>query len=341
MRSPADRIRGWVPRWWRGDAGLVGRAADLAAVPAVAAYAAVIAARNRAFDAGRRRVHTAPVPVISVGNISVGGAGKTPITAWLARELQHRGRRPAIVLRGYGRDEILVHRALNAAVPVVAGRERIEGARRAAEAGADVVLLDDGFQHRSIARSLDVVLVAAEQWSERRRLLPAGPWREPVSALQRGGVVAVTRKTASAAAALRLAERLPRGTLQTDPVVMALEPDRLTRDDETIPLDILRGQRVLAVATLADPAPFAEQLRRLGAEVTLAAFPDHYEFGADDARDLARRASGATLVTTRKEAVKLVEWIGRAELLVLEQSVRVEAGGEVLEAAVTHALGDR
>src|SRR5690606_37512688 len=190
----APGLREWVPRWWRGEAGWVGRGASAALWPAEQLFRGIVAARNRAFDSGLLRSERAPIPVISVGNLGVGGAGKTPFAAWVAGRLHEYGRRPAIVLRGYGADEILVHRELNPDVPVHAARARIEGVREAAARGSDVVILDDGFQHRAIQRDLDVVLLTADGWTGEVRLLPRGPWREDLGALRRADLVVVTRK---------------------------------------------------------------------------------------------------------------------------------------------------
>ena len=174
MKRPDELAR----EVWSGGGGAVGAVLRTILAPAEAGYAAVVAARNGAYDRGWLRSERVEVPVISIGNVSVGGAGKTPFAAWLARWLTDLGRRPAIALRGYGEDEILLHRELNPDVPVFRGKRRVEAARQAVAAGRDAVVLDDAFQHRALARDLDVVLVPVEGWEPRPRLVPRGPWRE-------------------------------------------------------------------------------------------------------------------------------------------------------------------
>lgn len=325
------RARSWVARWWAGEAGLPGKALDAGLAPAELLFRGGVAARNLAYDRGWLRAERAPVPVVSVGNVGVGGAGKTPVAAWIAARLLERGGKPAIALRGYGADEVQVHRELNPEVPVFAAARRIEAAREAAAAGRDVVVLDDGFQHRALARDLDVVLVSVEGWTERRRLLPRGPWREAASALLRAGVIVATRKSASADQAARVVRQL-RTLAPGVPVAECwLAPDALVPLGDPTSEPPSPGGAVLAVAALADPAPFAENLRQRGLRVELAAFPDHHAFDAAEAAALLERAAGRPIVMTHKDAVKLRQLLPPpARAWVLTQSVRFTAGGDVL-----------
>jgi tetraacyldisaccharide 4'-kinase len=277
-----------------------------------------------------------------VGNVSVGGAGKTPVSAWMAARLAERGGRPAVVLRGYGRDEILVHRELNPEVPVYADSRRVRAAALASRDGCDVVVLDDGFQHRALARDLDILLVGAETWTPTRRLLPRGPWREDMRAAARADLVMVTRKSTSAREAEALCtelERLLEGRL---PVLQAaIEPrDRVPlHGGPARPLDTLAGTPVLAVAALAWPEPFVANLAAAGAQVELAAFPDHHEFTPAEARSLAERAAGRPVVVTLKDAVKLRSlWTDEPEVWVLRQAVRLEWGENVLDRRLDRVL---
>ncbi|CAN5654605.1 tetraacyldisaccharide 4'-kinase [soil metagenome] len=334
-------IRGWVPRWWRGEGGGVGTALSAALWPAEQAYRATMAVRALAYDAVLP-VGRAPSPVISVGNIAVGGAGKTPVAAWLAARLAARGLRPAIVLRGYGTDEILVHREINPEIPVFAAVKRIDGALEAAAAGCNVVVLDDGFQHLRLHRDLDIVLVAAESWSPRPRLLPRGPWREGIGGLERAGVLLVTRKTASAEEAARVVQSLGQLAPEAICVSARIYPDRLVNlqeAGESRSLASLQGETVLAVASLADPRPFKRHLEDAGATVELVEFPDHHNFSASEAADLERRAAGRTLIMTRKEAVKLRPLLSvGCEAMVLQQDVEIETGRTALLRAVRTAV---
>ncbi len=160
-----------VERMWARD-GL----GALVLSPLSWVFGAATGLRNVLFDHGVLDSQAVGVPVVSVGNLSVGGTGKTPVSAWVAAELQAAGARPAIVMRGYGDDERYVHARINPAVPVVTNPDRVAGAREAVAAGATMIVLDDAFQHRRVQRDLDLVLVAAEQGGA-GRLLRAGPLR--------------------------------------------------------------------------------------------------------------------------------------------------------------------
>jgi len=326
-------LRSWIPRWWRGEAGTVGSLLDLVLWPAEQAYRASMRGRQFAYD---RLLQTASasIPVISVGNIAVGGAGKTPITAWLGHHLAALGRRPGVVLRGYGADEILVHRELNPNIPVFATADRARGARQAAASGCDVVILDDGFQHLALKRDLDLVLIAAESWTAHRRLIPRGPWREGVGGLRRADAIMITRKVAGAAdaegIAREMAARLPGALVAT----ALLASDRLVElhDPGTAySLDHLSGRSVLVVASLADPRPLERQLVQSGADVELLDFPDHYDFSAAEAAAILLHAGARPIIMTQKEAVKLRPLlVGGSQVLVLQQRVQIETGAAEL-----------
>ena len=344
--QPGERLRQWVPRWWRGEAGVAGAAVSLALAPAEALLRGVVGVRGWGYEAGLLRAESAPIPVVSIGNIGVGGAGKTPFSAWVAARLRGWGRRPALVLRGYGTDEILVHRELNPEVPVFAAARRIEAVRRAAGEGCDVAVLDDAFQHRALFRDLDLVLVGADGWQGAVRMLPRGPWREGLGALRRADFVVVTSKAAATGTASHLLELVSSVVGPERVVLCRIEATGLRPllgggggEGAESGLEALRGKRVLAVASLADPRPFVAHLELAGAEVELAAFPDHHEFTAAEARLLQERARGRVLVMTRKEAVKLRPLLeGVEDGLMLEQRIVIESGEEVLMDALRTAV---
>lgn len=332
--------REFVTRWWTGGAGAAGTALDLALAPAEWAFRGVVAARNRRFARGVG-VESVPVPVISVGNIAVGGAGKTPVAAWLVARLREWGRKPGIALRGYGDDEVMLHRELNPGVPVATAAKRVEAARELVAAGCDVVVLDDGFQHRRLARDLDLALVAVESWTRTPRLLPRGPWREDVSALARAGVIVLTRKSASPARAAAVVREVAAAVPGKAIAICHLAADGLAplHGGDARGLDFLAGRDVIGVAGLAQPEPFFAALRDAGATVEEVAYPDHHAFTADDALRIVSRAAGRPIVITRKDAVKLRALLSPSALvLVLEQAVRFESGGDALDAAVRAAL---
>ena len=323
-----------IERLWYGadTSARVGRAL---LAPASALFAAAARARAILYDAGLLASHPLALPALSVGNLSVGGTGKTPIAAFLARTLRERGRRPAIVTRGYGDDEPLVHAHLNPDVPVVVAADRVEGARRASALGADVVVLDDAFQHRRARRTIDVVLVSADRWRAGLRVLPAGPLREPPTALRRASLVLITRKAVPVDAAQAVeqwvAREAPHVPIAT--VHLALGDLLAWGSADRCAIGALRGRSVLAVAAVGDPSAFAAQLEAAGARVRLRAFRDHHRFTAADARELAHEGAAHDLVVcTLKDAVKLgALWpTGAPTLWYPSQDIILERGADAL-----------
>lgn len=295
--------------------------------------------RNALFDVGLLRSQSLGLPAVSVGNVSVGGTGKTPIAAWVATELMAMGARPAILLRGYGGDEPLVHARLNPGVPVIANPDRVAGAAEARAQGATVLVLDDAFQHRQARRDIDLVLVAAEQ-GRAHRLLPAGPLREGRSALRRAQLLIVTRKSATRAEAGAVAAAWTAFAGAPASALVALVPGPLrplSAGEASLPLEALRGKRVLAVSAIGAPEAFEAQLRATGAVVQSAAYPDHHPFSDSDIADLERRARATDLtICTLKDAVKLEPlWPRQAPgVWYLSQAVEVERGGARIREAL-------
>lgn len=335
-----------VDALWYGD-GIGARIGRAALTPLSKLFELAATRRARAYDRGARASVTSPIPVISVGNLTVGGTGKTPVAAMLVAMLRDMGRNPAIVLRGYGGDEPVLHEWLSPGVSVYADADRVAAIARAAADGADVAVLDDAFQHRRAARDLDLVLVSVDRWRDAMRLLPAGPLREPVAALRRAGVVMLTSKSASAADVAR-ARRAVEQVAPGGPVVVvhftldALKP--VSAGASAMPLGVLDGADVLAVAGIGDPASFFTQLGRAGARVTRAPYRDHHAYTAREAAQLAQRAaSHKYAVSTAKDAVKLAAlWPANAPpLWYVSQAVVVSDGASLLDAALRRAVARR
>jgi tetraacyldisaccharide 4'-kinase len=272
--------------------------------------------------------------VISVGNLTVGGTGKTPVAAWVARTLADEGARPAVVSRGYGQDELALHKRWNPDVLVRAHPDRVLAVRSAARDGATVAVLDDGFQHRRLARTLDIVLLAAEEPLP-GRLLPRGPFREPLGALSRADVVLITRKVAGEESARRVEAIAQAAAPEARVARMRLEPGGWS-DGAGADVDPPGGP-LLAVASVAHPEGFARLVESLtGSQPELMPFPDHHPYDRKDVRAIRERAGGRTVVVTEKDAVKL-EGLRESlpELRVLRLRVRLEAGAEALLERVT------
>lgn len=267
------------------------------------------------------RSHDFPVPVISIGNLAVGGTGKTPTVDWVARYCQGRGRRVAVVSRGYGGkgagavgivsdgrqlllgpevagDEPVLLARRNPQLIVVVAPRRAQGVRTAIlELGADLIILDDGFQHLAVRRDLDIVLLDAKHPLGNGRVMPAGLLREFPEALARGDLFILTRADAGSSP-----PDLP-GPVLTSRHRLA---DRMMAlDGHSLPLDSLHGKRLVAFAGIADPEAFFSDLRGKGMPLSeTLAFPDHVTYNrAEIARITA--AGGEVLLTTEKDAVKL------------------------------------
>jgi len=329
-----DQARRYI--WESGDA--TATAIRVLLAPLRAAFAAGVALRNAAYDRELLPSQTLALPTLGVGNLTVGGTGKTPISAWIASQLSQHGARPAIVLRGVGNDETLVHRHLNPGIPVLVDADRVLGVERARDAGATVAVLDDGFQHRRARRDADIVLLSADRFGP-VRMLPAGPWREPLSSLARANAVVVTRKSVTPALACEVLEKAMGFAPQAFGAVLELAPDALVdvATGERHPVGVIENRAVLAISAIGDPGAFESQLRALSARVSSAALADHHDYSASEAASLAALVTpGTWAVCTLKDAVKLAElWPREAPpLWYLSQRVRVESGADDLSRVV-------
>jgi tetraacyldisaccharide 4'-kinase len=324
-----------VVRWWAGGGGTQGRILRLLTLPLEVGFRAASGLLHGLYDQGVLPLQRAPVPVISVGNLTVGGSGKTPLSAWLVRGLLERGQRPSLVARGYGEDEMTLHRRWNPEALVLAEEDRAYGAWKAARKGATVVVLDDGFQHRRLGRELDLVLVASSTPAE-ERLLPRGPFREPFAALRRAGLVILTQKGREASNDELEAQLNP--YLDEPPVRVAFVPDRWTTLDGD-PSEPPEGE-YLALCGIGDPDGFAAVLREdTGRSGDLVAYPDHHAYGWADLQEIQYRIGDRTLVTTEKDAVKLASFRGNLpEVRVLNLRLEVLRGEDRLWAAVEEVL---
>jgi tetraacyldisaccharide 4'-kinase len=292
-------------------------------------YEAAARTHAAAWDRGLLRPFRPPVPVLSIGNLTVGGTGKTPAVKRIAAELAARGRRPVILTRGWGgrRDGLLVldgraplPTALEAGdeplelaaalhgVPVVVGRRRIAAACLAVDSlGADCLVLDDGFQHRPLARDLDVVLLDGRRPLGNGYLLPAGPLREPPAALARADLIVLTRADAATPAELETSRALIERWAPSAVLGTARHAPIGWREagGADWPLDRHEGAAVAVVSGLADNAQFARAVRAAGAEPRVAeAFPDHHRYGPADLERVRRAAGGLPIVTTEKDLVR-------------------------------------
>jgi tetraacyldisaccharide 4'-kinase len=325
----------------------------LLAVPAWL-YGAAVRLRNRHYDRPDTR-RRAGLPVISVGNLTVGGTGKTPVVAWLARQLRSEGLRPAVVSRGYGgkagKGPLVVSRGegplcgadrcgdephqLAATLPgtlVIVGSDRVSGAGEAQRLGADAVLLDDGYQHRRLARDLDILLLDAARPFGNRRLLPRGPLREPLSEARRADLVLITRSGADES--FPAIEREVRRYNGTAPLLrVGHRPTGFVNGDGD-PADT--PSRAVAFCGIGDPGRFRIDLEALGVELDgFRAYADHHPYTAAEIGELVRLAAeaDAPLVTTEKDLSRLGRGAG-PEVLPSLRALRIEAEPHEPEALI-------
>jgi tetraacyldisaccharide 4'-kinase len=315
-------------------------------------YRGGVTLRNLMFDVGLRRAHVVRVPVVSIGNLTTGGTGKTPFAAFVARWFVDRGVSVAFVSRGYRaadgspNDEALVLEQLCPTVPHLQQPDRVVSARRAhVELQAQLIILDDGFQHRRLHRDLDIVLIdALNPWGY-DHLLPRGLLREPISSLRRAHLVAITRADQASPEQLVAIRKCVAAVRADLPVIeVAFPPLRLINaSGQTAELDSLRNQPVVAFCGIGHPHAFFSMLdREQFAMRDTRTFPDHHHFTSNDVTKLGRWAeasSAIAVVVTQKDLVKLRrDDLGGRPLWAVEIGARIVCGQEAWDNAVQTIL---
>lgn len=295
-------------------------------------YAGVTILRNRLYDLGIKKSHAAAAPVVSVGNLTLGGTGKTPAVEYLAAFYRARNIRVAILSRGYGgdgarNDEALVLEENLPDVPHLQGRDRAALSQTAVqELESQLLLLDDGFQHRRLRRDLDLVLIDATNPWGYGRVFPRGLLREPVSGLRRAHAVLVTRCDQAAPETLRQIRSEVRHHIQNRPILETRHAPRvlINANGSQASLENLNGRPVGVFSGLGNPGAFIETLKSLGARlVAQRTYSDHHRYSREDVDDLANWATtlpeGAWAVTSQKDLVKLrMAHLGRMPLWALK-----------------------
>jgi len=284
-------------------------------------YARIIDARNRSFDRrGPRAV--LPIPVISVGNLTVGGTGKTPLVIDLVQRLDRMGLTPVVVSRGYGaasgepNDEERVIRRHIPGVVCLADPDRARAGETAQERfGADVIVLDDGFQHRRLGRTLDIVVIDATCPFGFGHMLPRGLLREPVQSLRRAGVVVFSRcDQVSPSRLLQAEERVRRLAPSATVLRSRHRVDGIIRLDGTPDDTDLAGMRAVVLAGIGHPQAFLTTVQSLGAQVVGQRWwPDHHRYRRRDLDRLLRAGrlpDHDVVLTTEKDAAKLAQLVG-------------------------------
>ena len=330
-------------------------------------YLAAVSARNAYYDLWRSRARRAGVPVISVGNITVGGTGKTPMAAWIAQRLVERHKQVALLLRGYKApsasrgsgsdramnewrsqsDEAMVLKRLCPQAAVIINPNRVAGAERAVAGGAEAIVLDDGFQHRRLARDLDVVLIDATRPFGYGHLLPRGLLREPTRSLRRAGVIVLTRSDEVNETQRGLLVAALKRVSEDKPVVLARHRMAGFVDVKGRPVPDAdpSAMRAVVFAGIANFDSFRRGLERRGVTVLAAyQYPDHHAYRKDEVEAfpvVAGELEANTLITTEKDAVKLEDRWPESPCPILSPRVGIEmdeADARVVDAAIDRAL---
>ncbi len=328
MASPQRIVR----KIWDRQ-GLLGRLGWLAVMPCSLLFSCVVRVRNFLYDRGVLHSEQPPLHIISVGNLTVGGTGKTPFVLWLARVLRARHHSVGILTRGYkgqntgittvgtdgrvrstpeevGDEAVMLARTFSGLV--LAGRDRVRAARLAHEIyGIEVLIVDDGFQHRRLGRSLDLLLLDARHGGHTGWLLPAGPFREPSSAMRRADIVIMTKggtpqtqETQNGLAAAFHTHGKPRFFANPRPTALVHSKRGEWRE---LPLFSLAHKRVMTVSGVAHPSLFHHFVGEAAAEVVdVMAFPDHHVYTRRDWQTITSASRACDfVVTTEKDLVKL------------------------------------
>jgi len=300
----------WVERVWYGDSYLF-----WLLLPLTWIFGLLASSRRFLFRIGMLKVTQVDAPVLIVGNIAVGGTGKTPLTIWLVRELQRRNLAPGIISRGYrgnvGPEPVAVTKdsvvatvgdeaimlATQCECPVVVHPDRVAAAKKAIELGANILISDDGLQHYALGRDFEIAVVDSDRGVGNGRLLPAGPLREPATRLDDVDIVMIHRQTGDDGK-----RRVLQKETDSQPIDFHLRVAAVVRLDhsEVRELDDFAGKTVHAVAGIGNPERFFQMLEAHGIKVHRHPFPDHADIGTGD----VKFDDNLDVLMTEKDAVK-------------------------------------
>lgn len=332
-------------------------------MPLCGLYRFIVFIRNYCFDVSIYKQKRLSCPVISIGNIVVGGTGKTPTVVAIAKLMQHKGSNVAVLLRGYKRqrsekillvsdgknrlcsmeecgDEanMLAHQLSD--IPIIVGKRRfLTGEAAIREFNSDVVILDDGFQHRQLARDLDILTIDGTQPYGTGSLLPIGTLREPISSINRADIIILTRTDTADINIKQLKAELNQLAPNTPILESIHKPTSLYRlnhsdDNSMIPLNNLSGKRLLAVCGIGNPNAFVKTLEKHNpAKVELLAFPDHHVYSESDGQQIKHqmeKCEAEWIITTQKDEQKFISLNTDLPILVLAIELVITEGERVL-----------
>ena len=317
-------------------------------------YALIVTLRNLLFGCGIKSVIEVPVPVISVGNITTGGTGKTPMVAWIAKWLRDRNKRVTLLSRGYGgidggpNDEALeLYRRLPD-VPHLQNPDRVASAFTAVEElDSEVLVLDDGFQHRRLGRNLNLLLIDATCPFGFGYVLPRGLMREPMRAMRRADLIVITRVVSvDTEQVTRIEQRIAAVCGDTPIVKVSHQPTRLVNSSgNQLPIESLRGRNIATFCAIGNPMAFEGSIERMGAQVVESRrFPDHHVFTQDDINSLEsmmNECDAEILICTCKDLVKVgVDQIADYEIWAVEIEVSLQSGEDTLNSMLEQTIGE-
>ena len=329
-------------------------------------YGVAVSLRNEMYDRGIFKEEKLPCKVISVGNITVGGTGKTPMVIMLATLLKENGCKPVVLSRGYGGrskspvnivsdgfrimmghveagDEPVLIAKSTEGVPVITGPRRTQTGRVAIEKlGADVLILDDGFQHRGIFRDINIVLLDRDKPFGNGYLLPRGPLREPPESMKRADLI-IWRDSSPDG---RYPIYQEQGIDKFLPVLSGhLRPKSLIRGNtgEAFPLEHIKGKRLCAFAGVGSPKSFRQTIESLGGmPVSFLPYPDHYRYSMEDLRNIREKASAAgaeLIITTEKDGIRLADFPDfLQEIYMLQVEMEMLPSREIFENMILEEL---
>jgi tetraacyldisaccharide 4'-kinase len=311
------------------------------------------------YQSGILKSYRSVLKVVSIGNITLGGSGKTPLAEYVAGFLSREGHRVAILLRGYmtpkraagmgskdyyiyGDEASMLKANLKNRVLVVSGKDRVRLVRQLEkEAACDTILLDDGFQHRALSRDLDIVAIDATNPFGMRSVLPLGHLREGLSSLRRAGLFCLTRCDEASVDEVKKVESLLKNINPSAGMVRSIHAGEYFLDLKTgglLPADFFKGAHVALLCGIANPLSFHRSVEKLGAVVKVSnAFRDHYDYSPEDIfriQEECLRLHIKKVITTQKDAVRLTGFLQthklEIDILALKISLKVVQGEEVL-----------
>jgi len=294
---------------------------------------------NWSYVSGIRKRYNVGIPVVSVGNITLGGTGKTPFVEFLAEYLVFKGMSPAVVIRGYGKDECKMLKDTLKGIPIFTGQDRLKGALAAERDQRDIVILDDGFQHRRLFRDIDIVLLDSNVIHNNLDLFPAGIFREPLDSLQRADIIGITKSDMIEESTKDEILRVLNNIMPSKPVIFLCHKALSLRDvlGGFYSLNDLVGKNIILLSAIGDPDYFNFVAEKLGADIVRRMdYPDHYRYMQSDLSDVNNNAVNCKadiILTTQKDYIKIRELDTsqiEEKLFVLHIATEVVSGKEIL-----------